>query len=256
MKALITGASSGIGKDIAKYLSDKGYECILVARDKKKLNELAKELSTKSIIKSYDLSITDNCYKLYDEVKDMDIDILVNGAGFGLFGNTWETDLDRELNMINLNVVALHVLTKLFLKDMIRKDKGYILNIASSAGFLAGPYLNTYYATKNYVTKWTMALYEELRREKSNVVISCLCPGPVNTNFNNVAGGSFVIKGLDSSYVAKYAVDKMFNKKLIIIPGMLCKLGVFFNKFLSNKMSLKVVYNIQKKKASKVNKDV
>lgn len=256
MKALITGASSGIGKDIAKYLSDKGYECILVARDKKKLNELAKELSTKSIIKSYDLSITDNCYKLYDEVKDMDIDILVNGAGFGLFGNTWETDLDRELNMINLNVVALHVLTKLFLKDMIKKDKGYILNIASSAGFLAGPYLNTYYATKNYVTKWTMALYEELRREKSNVVISCLCPGPVNTNFNNVAGGSFTIKGLDSSYVAKYAVDKMFNKKLIIIPGMLCKLGVFFNKFLSNKMSLKVVYNIQKKKASKVNKDV
>jgi short-subunit dehydrogenase len=127
MKALITGASSGIGKDIAKYLSDKGYECILVARDKKKLNELSKELSTKSIIKSYDLSITDNCYKLYDEVKDMDIDILVNGAGFGLFGNTWETDLDRELNMINLNVVALHVLTKLFLKDMIKKDKGYIL---------------------------------------------------------------------------------------------------------------------------------
>ena len=256
MKALITGASSGIGKDIAKYLSAKGYECILVARDKKKLNELSKELSTKSIIKSYDLSITDNCYKLYEEVKDMDIDILVNGAGFGLFGNTWETDLDRELNMINLNVVALHVLTKLFLKDMIKKDKGYILNIASSAGFLAGPYLNTYYATKNYVTKWTMAIYEELRREKSNVVISCLCPGPVNTNFNNVAGGSFTIKGLDSSYVAKYAVDKMFNKKLVIIPGMLCKLGVFFNKFLSNKMSLKVVYNIQKKKASRVNKDV
>ena len=256
MKALITGASSGIGKDIAKYLSDKGYECILVARDKKKLNELSKELSTKSIINSYDLSIVDNCYTLYDEVKDMDIDILVNGAGFGLFGNTWETDLDRELNMINLNVVALHVLTKLFLKDMIKKDKGYILNIASSAGFLAGPYLNTYYATKNYVTKWTMAIYEELRREKSNVVISCLCPGPVNTNFNNVAGGSFTIKGLDSSYVAKYAVDKMFNKKLVIIPGMLCKLGVFFNKFLSNKMSLKVVYNIQKKKASKVNKDV
>ena len=256
MKALITGASSGIGKDIAKYLSGKGYECILVARDKKKLNELAKELKTKSIIKSYDLSVTDNCYKLYDEVKDMDIDILVNGAGFGLFGNTWEVDLDKELNMINLNVVALHVLTKLFLKDMIKKDKGYILNIASSAGFLAGPYLNTYYATKNYVTKWTMALYEELRREKSHVVISCLCPGPVNTNFNNVAGGSFTIKGLDSSYVAKYAVDKMFNKKLIIIPGMLCKLGVFFNKFLTNKMSLKVVYNIQKKKASKGNKDV
>ena len=96
MKALITGASSGIGRDIAKYLSNMGYECILVARSKDKLKELAKELKTKSIIKIYDLSNVDNCYKLYDEVKDMDIDVLVNGAGFGLFGNTWETDLDRE----------------------------------------------------------------------------------------------------------------------------------------------------------------
>ena len=251
MKALITGASSGIGRDIAKYLSSKGYESILVARDQKKLKELAKELDTKTYIKSYDLSLSYNCYKLYDEVKDMDIDVLVNGAGFGLFGNTWETDLDKELNMINLNIVSLHILTKLFLKDMIKKDKGYIMNIASSAGFLAGPYLNTYYATKNYVTKWTMAIYEELRRVKSNVVISCLCPGPVNTNFNNVAGGSFVINGLESDYVAKYAVDKMFKKKLVIIPGFIVRMGVFFNKFLSNKMSLRVVYNIQKKKADK-----
>lgn len=250
MKALITGASSGIGRDIAKYLSNMGYECILVARSKDKLKELANELQTKSVIKAYDLSKIDNCYKLYDEVKDMDIDVLVNGAGFGLFGNTWETDLDRELEMINLNIVSLHILTKLFLKDMIKKDKGYIMNIASSAGFLAGPYLNTYYASKNYVTKWTMALYEELRRVKSNVVISCLCPGPVETNFNNVAGGSFVIKGLKSEDVAKYAVDKMFKKKLIVIPGFITKVGVFFNKFLSNKMSLRVVYNIQKKKAS------
>ena len=251
MKALITGASSGIGKDIAIYLSNKGYECILVARDEKKLKELAKDLKTKSYIKSYDLSKSDNCYKLYDDVKDMDIDVLVNGAGFGLFGNTWETDLDRELNMINLNIVSVHILTKLFLNDMIKKDKGYVMNIASSAGFLAGPYLNTYYATKNYVTKWTMAIYEELRRVKSNVKICCLCPGPVKTNFNNVAGGSFVIKGLESDYVAKYAVDKMFSNKLVIIPGLIVRLGVFFNKFLSDKMSLKVVYNIQKKKADK-----
>ena len=251
MKALITGASSGIGRDIAKYLSSKGYECILVARNQKKLKELAKELDTKTYIKPYDLSISHNCYRLYDEVKDMDIDVLVNGAGFGLFGNIWETDLDKELNMINLNIVSLHILTKLFLKDMIKKDKGYIMNIASSAGFLAGPYLNTYYATKNYVTKWTMAIYEELRRVKSNVVISCLCPGPVNTNFNNVAGGSFVINGLESDYVAKYAVDKMFKKKLVIIPGFIVRMGVFFNKFLSNKMSLRIVYNIQKKKADK-----
>lgn len=251
MKALITGASSGIGRDIAKYLSTKGYECILVARNKEKLFELSKELETKSYIKAYDLSNVDNCYILYEEVKNMDIDVLVNGAGFGLFGNTWETDLDKELEMINLNVISLHILTKLFLSDMIKKDKGYIMNIASSAGFLSGPYLNTYYATKNYVTKWTMAIYEELRRVKSNVVISCLCPGPVNTNFNNVAGGSFIINGLESNYVAKYSIDKMFKKKLVIIPGFIVRMGVFFNKFIGNKMSLKIVYNIQKKKADK-----
>ena len=250
MKALITGASSGIGRDIAKYLSDMGYECILVARNEKNLKSLAKELKTDSIILPYDLTNIDNCYKLYEEVKNLDIDVLVNGAGFGLFGNTWETDLNRELEMINLNVISLHVLTKLFLDDMIKKDKGYIMNISSSAGFLSGPYLNTYYATKNYVTKWTMGIYEELRRVNSNVVISCLCPGPVETNFNKVAGGSFSIKALKSEDVAKYAVDKMFKKKLIVIPGVVTKIGIFFSRFLSNKVSLKIVYNIQKKKSS------
>ena len=251
MKALITGASSGIGKDIAIYLSKLGYECILVSRSEKALKEVAKQLETRSIVKAYDLSVADNCYKLYEEVKKENIDILVNGAGFGLFGNTWETDLDRELNMIDLNVVSLHILTKLFLKDMMKNNRGYIMNIASCAGFLSGPYLNTYYATKNYVTKWTMALYEELRRNKSKVRISCLCPGPVETNFNKVAGGSFLMKGLSSSYVAKYAIDRMFKNKLIIIPGFVTKLGVFFNRFLPNKLSLRIMYNIQKKKSDK-----
>lgn len=251
MKALVTGASSGIGRDIARYLSYKGYDLILVSRDKKELNNLAKDLDTKCVVVPMDLSQKDNCYKLYEMFKDDSIDILVNGAGFGLFGYTWETDLDRELNMIDLNIVALHILTKLFLQKMIKENKGYIMNIASSAGFLAGPYLNTYYATKNYVAKWTMGIYEELRRKKSKVHICCLCPGPVNTNFNRVAGGNFSIKGLSSEYVAEYAVDKMFNNKLIIIPGISVKLGVFFNRFLPSKLSLRVVYNIQKKKNSK-----
>lgn len=251
MKALVTGASSGIGRDIAFYLSELGYDIILVSRDEKKLKDVAKKIKTKTRVIPLDLVHTENCYKLYEEVKNDDIDVLVNGAGFGLFGNTWETSLNKELEMINLNIVAVHVLTKLFLKDMMKKDSGYIMNIASSAGFLAGPVLNTYYASKNYVAKWTMGIYEELRKVNSNVHISCLCPGPVNTNFNNVAGGSFNLKALSSEYVAKYSIDKMLNNKLLIIPGFSVKAGLFFNRFISHKLSLKIVYYIQNKKIKK-----
>lgn len=251
MKALVTGASSGIGKDIAIYLSKLGYDLILVSRDINKLKETAEEIKTNVVLHPADLSRKENCFKLYDNFKNEDIDILINNAGFGLFGNTWELDIDKELKMIDLNIVAVHILTKLFLKDMVEKDKGYILNVASSAGFLAGPILNTYYATKNYVTKWTMGIYEELRKVKSNVHVSCLCPGPVNTNFNKVAGGSFNMKALDSKYVARYGIDKMLKRKLIIVPGITVKLGLFFNRFISNRMSLKIVYCIQKKKIEK-----
>lgn len=251
MTALITGASSGIGKDMAKYLSNLGYDLIIVARSKKDLDILSKELKTNVKVIALDLSIEENCYKLYEEVKNIDIDFLINGAGFGLFGETYETDLDTELKMINLNIKAVHILTKLFLSDMMKKDKGHILNIASSAGFLAGPGLNTYYATKNYVTKWTLAIYEELKSTNSNVHISCLCPGPVDTNFNNVAGGHFTIKSLSSEYVAKYGIDKTLENKLIIIPGLSTKIGVFFNRFLPTKLSLKIIHSIQKRKRGK-----
>ncbi len=251
MKALITGASSGIGKDMAIYLSELGYDLILVSRDKEKLEGTKKLCKTNVDIIPSDLSLKENAFKLYDRVKDENIDLLINGAGFGLFGNTWETDLGRELKMIELNITSLHILTKLFLNDFVKKDKGHILNIASSAGFLAGPYLNTYYATKNYVTKWSMAIYEELRRNKSNVHISVLCPGPVDTNFNKVAGGSFTVKALSSEYVARYAIDKCLKNKMLIIPGLTTKLGIFFNRFLPYKISLKIVYKIQQGKTRK-----
>ncbi len=251
MKALITGASSGIGKDMSIYLSELGYDLILVSRDKEKLNETKKLCKTNTEIIPIDLSAKENAFKLYEKVKNENIDFLINGAGYGLFGNTWETDLGKELKMIELNIVSLHILTKLFLQDFVKKDNGRILNIASSAGFLSGPYLNTYYASKNYVAKWTMAIYEELRRVHSKVKISCLCPGPVDTNFNKVAGGAFTVKALSSEYVAKYAIDKCLKNKLIIVPGLSVKLGLFFNRFLPYKMSLKVVYNIQQGKVRK-----
>ena len=160
-------------------------------------------------------------------------------------------NINKELKMIDLNVTAVHILTKLFLQDMVKRDKGYIMNIASSAGFFAGPGLNTYYATKNYVTKWTMAIYQELKDAKSKVRICALCPGPVDTNFNKVAGGSFTVKALSSEYVAHYAVDKMFKNKMIIVPGFGMRAGIFFSRFLPTKLSLKMVHSVQRKKANK-----
>ena len=246
MKALITGASSGIGLEMAKYLGSLNYDLILVARNKKKLEEIKKEIKSDIVIYDYDLSIEENCYKLYDDVKNSKVDILINNAGFGLFGDYTESDLDTELNMIDLNVKCLHILSKLFVGN---SDTSYILNVASSAGLMkGGPLMNTYYATKSYVCTYSFALYEELRRNKSNKVISVLCPGPVDTNFNNRANVKFNLKQLDAKYVAKYAIDNMFKKKLLIIPGNSVKLGVFFTRFLPLKLLLKITYNIQEKK--------
>ena len=248
MKALITGASSGIGRDMAIYLGQLGYDLILVSRDVNRLNETARKINTNVEICPMDLTGRDNCFKLYDKYKDEDIDFLINNAGFGLFGNSWETDINKELKMIDLNVTAVHILTKLFLQDMVKKDKGRILNVASIAGFLVGPTLNTYYATKNYVTKWTMGIYEELKKKKSNVHISCLCPGPVDTNFNKVANVKFALKGLSSEYVAKYGIDKCLKNKMLIIPGFIVKLGAFFSRFVPYKLLLKIMYFVKKQK--------
>ncbi len=249
MKALITGASSGIGKDIALYLNELNYELILVARNKDKLKDVEKMCkNAKSIV--CDLNNLDEVLNLYEKVKDEKIDFLINNAGFGLFGYFDETDLAKELSMINLNITAVHVLTKLFLKDMVKRNEGKILNVASSAGFLAGPYLGTYYASKNYVLKLSMAINEELKIRNSKVKVSALCPGPVDTNFNNVAGGKFNTKALTSTYVAKYAVDKTLKGKMIIIPSLKIKLGIFFSRFIPYSLQLKIVYKIQKNKTS------
>ena len=247
MKALVTGASSGIGREMAKILSDMGYDLILVARRKKKLEELKKQLTTKVTIINLDISSTYNCMKLYDKVKKENIDIVINNAGFGLFGEFTETSLDKELDMIDTNLKAVHTLTKLFLKDFKEKDSGYILNVASSAAFLSGPLMSTYYATKGYVLKLTEAIYEELRREDSNVYIGALCPGPVDTEFNDVANVKFSIQLLNSHDVAEYAINQIFKRKLIIIPGWKMKF-IVFSRLLPRKLLLRINYNIQKKK--------
>ena len=251
MRALVTGASSGIGREIAIYLASLNIDLIVVARNKKELEKLKEKVNVDVKIITLDLIKKDNVYKLYDLVKNDNIDILVNNVGFGLFGLFYETNLDRELEMIDLNVTTYHVLTKLFLQDFIKKDSGYILNVCSSAGFMAGPRLSTYYATKNYITKLTMAINEELRQMKSNVSISALCPGPVNTNFNKVANGDFSIKEISPKIVAKVAVDKMFKRKMLIIPAFKMQCAVFFTRFIPYRLQLIIAYHIQGKKLGK-----
>lgn len=248
MKALITGASSGIGLDIAKYLATKKYELILVARDKEKLEQIQESLPTKVTIIVADLSIEQKAKELYVLTKKENIDILVNNAGFGDFGYFTDTDLSKELDMINTNIKAVHILTKAFLRDMEKRNSGYILNVASSAAFQPGPLMSTYYATKSYVYRLSEALYYEEKKKKKNVHISVLCPGPVDTNFNNVAGVKFSVKPLKSTYVAKYAIDKMFEHKMLIIPGTGMKWSKFGSRLVSDKFLLGVAYNVQRKK--------
>ncbi|MBR5155224.1 MAG: SDR family oxidoreductase [Clostridia bacterium] len=248
MNVLITGASSGIGRDMARTLHQMGHDLILVARRRDMLLELKDELGGKPRIISLDLSDEKNCFELCEELKDQNIDILINNAGFGVFGEFSQTPLRRELEMIDLNIRALHILTKKFLADFEQKNSGYILNVASSAAFLPGPLLSGYYATKAYVQRLTLAISEELRRKKSNVYIGALCPGPVDTEFNKTAGVSFNLKSLPSKKVAEYGIRKMFRRKLIIIPGLTIRLGVFFQRFIPTKLLLKISYNIQKSK--------
>ena len=253
MKALITGASSGIGLDIARYLATKGYELILVARSKEKLEYIQSKKPTKTTIVVMDLSNEQKVKELCVLMKNENIDMLVNNAGFGNFGEFSETELSKDMEMINTNIKAVHILTKFALKNMIKKDYGYILNVASSAGFMpGGPLLSTYYATKSYVLSLTEAINYELKKKKSNVIVSALCPGPVDTNFNNVANVTFKTKALSSKFVAKYAIDEILeNKKLIIIPGRKMKLAKFFSRFLSDKALLRITYKIQRKKLTK-----
>lgn len=218
MKALITGASSGMGKDMAKYLASLGYDLIVVSRDKEKLESIYKDEKVKVTIIDMDLTDADNCIKLHEMLKKENIDILINNAGFGDAGKFTKTNLDKELEMIDLNVKSYHILTKLFLTDFVKRDYGRILNVASIACFMYGPYMATYYATKNYVVSLILGIIRELKKDKSKVKVSLFCPGPVRTNFNNVANVKFNIGSISSEYASIYAIDNMFKNKEVIVP--------------------------------------
>ena len=273
MWALVTGASSGIGRDMSRYLYKLGYSLILVARDENKMLELKEELEKydgssedteeTSTYHNSDYKATkenDNCYfgrfkqqkqsalNYMKKRKSLDIDILVNNAGFGVFGEFSKTDLGTEINLINTNITAVHILTKLYLQDMIKKNKGHILNVASIAGMEPGPLMAAYYASKAYVIRLSRAINKELRKDKSNVKISILCPGPTNTNFNNVANVVFKSPSMSSEKVAKYGIDKTLQGKLIIVPGILNKSVRLFSKIVPDSILETCAYHIQRRK--------
>ena len=250
MKVLITGASSGIGRDMAREFAERKYDLVIVARDEKKLRELKTELEVKYKVEVKivvkDLSNEENCINLYEENKD--IDILVNNAGFGVFGNFTDTDLQKELDLIRTNRIAVHVLTKLYLKDMVSKNSGKILNVSSIAGSMPGPLMCAYYSSKAYVLRLSEGIREELNKKKSKVKISVLQPGPVSTNFNNVAGVKFNLSSKTSEYVAKYAVKNLLKGKFNIVPGFMIKCAKFLSKIAPNFVVAKVCYHMQEKK--------
>lgn len=254
MKAIITGASSGIGREMARILSSMGYDIIAVARREERLLNLKRELKTNVEILCLDVSDPLQCKALAKRAKEAEI--FINNAGFGVFGELCSTSLDDELKMLDTNIRAVHILTKLVAEVFKARNSGYILNVASLAAFFPGPMFAAYYASKSYVLRLSQALMEEFRREKSDVKISVLCPGPVHTEFGDVAGVSFglgnekgrkiIIK--DCRYVAEYAIKKMFAGKGIIIPGSIMKMAVFLRRILPDKMLARAVCMIQREK--------
>lgn len=247
--AVITGASAGLGVEFAKKLSAKGYKLVLVARREERLGKLAKHLKTECEVVAADLTKEEECYRVFEAVQGKEIAIFINNAGFGECGRFSETNLEKEMSMIQLNVKAVHLFTKLMLKKMEEQHFGYILNVASCAGLMpAGPYMATYYATKAYVTSLTRAIAEELRECGSPVYIGCLCPGPVDTEFNRVANVKFMMKGIRSDYCVRYALNQMVKRKVVIIPTLPMKLAMTFGRFLPESVYVRIAANQQERK--------
>ena len=249
MKVLITGASSGIGRELSKLLAAQYDQMVLVGRDQARLATLQSEIKAQFpavnvTTVSLDLSVVAHCQQLH--ALHPDVDLLINNAGFGSSGPFLQDNVERDVAMINTNVVALHVLTKLYLTDMQARNSGHTLNVGSIAGFMPGPLMATYYATKNYVVRLSESIREELRRAKSKVKISVLCPGPVDTNFAKIAHVKFNFHGVNSTKVARYVVKHL--NQFYIVPTFKVRLARFFIGLLPTTWVARIVYKLQAKR--------
>jgi uncharacterized protein len=246
---LITGASEGIGLELAKLFARDKHNLIIVARNIDKLNRakesLEAEFKVKVEILSVDLAVDNSCEKIYDFVdkKNIIVDNLINNAGIGSFGyfNDEEDAFHEEI--ININIKSLTNLTKYLLKDMVKRKEGRIMNVASTAAFISGPKMAMYYATKAYVLSLTEALHEEGKVQ--GVTVSCLCPGPVRTSFQEKAGIKKSERAkkylMDANKVAKIAYKDLNKGKAIIIPGFKNKILILGNKLIPRAISRKII---------------
>ena len=249
MRVLITGASSGLGRDMAYELAKRGFDLVLVARREDRLSQIRDNVSVKCDIITADLTKTEEVIKVYNEAGK--VDILINNAGFGVFGEFLKTDLDEEMNMLYTNVRAMHMLMKLYVKAFEKQGGGRILNVASAAAFCPGPMFAGYYATKAYMYRLSISVARELEMMGSKTKISVLCPGPVKTEFGTVANVSFGLYGLDSKYVAEYAVEKLLKGKKVIVPGKLMQCARFLTKLLPDSILARITAKIQSQKVLK-----
>ena len=258
MYALVTGASAGIGLEIARYLAVKGYDLILTARREDRLQKVRRQIldkypDRKVLVIPADLSRREECLRLFEEscagAGSENIDFVVNNAGMGVYGRFLETDLEKELTLIDLNVTSVHILSKLFLRLMVKNGHGILLNVGSCAGFTSGPTFSSYYASKNYVVRLTEAIHEELRQAKSPVKVCCLCPGPVDTAFNDNSGVAVSGKQITAKQAAREGVDGALKGKMLVIPGTKMKLVTVGSHILGEHLSTMINYHVQKKKA-------
>ena len=254
--ALITGASSGIGAEFARVFAARGHDLILVARRRDALEAIAGQVEgrhrVRAVVMPFDLAEQDAPARLFEAVHGagLQVDILVNNAGFGLAGEFAETDIERELEMIQVNVVALTQLTKLFLGPMLQRRSGGILNVASVAGLFPGPLRSVYYATKAYVLSFTEAIAEELR--DSGVTVTALCPGPVATEFHGISGGtaeSFGPKSIaDVSEVARFGYRALQAGTRVAVPGVQNKIVVQARRLAPRRLVTRLVRLVQERR--------
>lgn len=247
--ALITGASGGIGLDLAVLAARDGFDCVLVARNEKKLKELQQVLEKRYQIKVYvfaaDLSLSDSVDRLvqYLEEQELTVDLLFNNAGFATSGRFAEIDPTEDINSIQVNVVALTDLTKRLLPGMVERGFGRILNVASVAAFMPGPYMSVYYATKAYVLSFSEALATEV--DGSGVSVTCLCPGPTDTNFFDRANITLPFKSMPSHLVAFAGYRGMLKGRRVVVPGASNRAMVSLSRLLPRRLLTEVTGRIQ-----------
>lgn len=247
--AVITGATSGIGKEFAYAFAAKGYRLVLTGRRTKRLEAISAELKVPCRIWTADLSDEEACCDFMERLEKTRVDVFINNAGFGVCGSFTETELSKETSLIDVNVRAMHILLKGMLKKMKRQGFGTILNVGSAAGLLpAGPHMAAYYASKAYVVSLTRAVARELAEENSPVYVAVLCPGPVDTEFNVRANVKFAMKGISPRYCVREALRGMEKHKTVIIPSPLVRAGTFAQRLLPASMLIPLISAQQKRK--------